>query len=198
MKDSKEIIKYKNLKGITLIPLVITVAVILIIVGVVISNGLSSADNVKLQNFYKELQIIQKRVDVIYEEAKLDTNKYVKYNSVTKEFTAKDESGNDKVPATDTINGVTDNAGYYMYTPAQLETLGIEGITQSVYINWSKRDVVSVDGIEVNGITSYRDPSTNKPTYTENDKEDISITKDNNIRVTGTSVKKVEVIRSKY
>jgi len=161
---------YKNSKGITLIPLIITVLLMMILVGVAITNGLQSADNAQLQKFFRELQIIQKRVDVIAEEAKAGNNSYITYNSETQVFRS-----NIGTEVTDeSIPEVDDTTGYYLYSPIELEQLGVEGINQNVYINWATRDVVSVEGFTANGTTYYRDPSIYKPEYTETEVKEIS------------------------
>ena len=55
----------KNEKGITLVALIIIVAVLLIIASVSIYSGKEALDNVNLENFYMQLEIVQKRVDGI-------------------------------------------------------------------------------------------------------------------------------------
>lgn len=190
-KSKKSNRKYKNSKGITLIPLIITVLLMMILVGVALTNGLQSADNVQLQKFFRELQIIQKRVDVIAEEAKAGSNSYITYNSET--FTS-----NIGTAVTDEIISEVDDAtGYYLYSSENLKQLGIEGINQSVYINWATRDVVSKDGFTANGTIYYRDDSTFKPEYQEVEKKQVSFDIDNNIEITGTSIKRVEIVNLK-
>lgn len=56
----------------------------LILTGVAIHSGLQSTDNVELQGFFTELQMVQKRVDVIAEEAKTGGFDGITYDSSTK------------------------------------------------------------------------------------------------------------------
>lgn len=198
MEKSKENKVYETSRGITLIPLLITAIVMLIIVGIALGNGLQSADNARLQSFFKELQIIQKRVDVISEEAKNGTSQYITYDPTNKTFSSINVG--ESVTSTDKIDGVEDQAGYYRYNKDDLDKLGIKNVEQEVYINWKTRDVVSVYGFTINEstkdeVTYYRDPSVFKPEYQENEQQ--IIVEEENIKITGKSIKQVQVVNLK-
>ena len=57
--------KGRESKGITLISLIITIVVLVILASISIKSGTESLDNTRLQGFYTQLEIIQKRVDDI-------------------------------------------------------------------------------------------------------------------------------------
>ena len=66
---------------------------------------------------------------------------------------------------------------YKYYTKQSLQNyLGIEKVKQSVLINWKTRDVISVEGIEKDGVRYYRYEGAYKPTYTESESKDIRLT----------------------
>ena len=62
----------KEEKGITIIVLAITVIVMLIILGITISSGGDSLETAQLQSFVADCEIIQSKVDVISEKARIN------------------------------------------------------------------------------------------------------------------------------
>lgn len=67
----------KNEKGITLAILAITIIVMVILAGAVMTYGTNSLNTSKLQNFNYEMQQIQGKVDTIYEKVKMGEDEYV-------------------------------------------------------------------------------------------------------------------------
>lgn len=63
----------KDEKGITIIVLVITVIVMLIILGITVSSGSNSIETAQLQSFIADCEVIQSKVDVISEKARLNS-----------------------------------------------------------------------------------------------------------------------------
>ena len=64
----------KQEKGITIIVLIITIIVMMILLGITISSGGDTLKTAELQSFVADCEIIQSKVDVIYEKLKLDSN----------------------------------------------------------------------------------------------------------------------------
>ena len=218
MKKSKEDEFYQKERGITLIALLVTVILLSIITAVTVGNGLQSANNAELQSFFAELQVIQKRVDIIYEEAKLGNNHYITY---TEEGIFESKNGDEafgqevSIQTLETMEQTRktkvlylmttyeeeeailnlEKNIYYYYTPEELRELGMDHIEQDVLICWDIRDVVSVDGFTAEQKTYYRDPSAYKPEYEEEWKK-IVLTEDN-IKQTGSAVKTIEVVELK-
>ena len=62
----------KEEKGITIIVLAITVIVMLIILGITVSSGGDSLETAQLQSFVADCEIIQSKVDVISEKARIN------------------------------------------------------------------------------------------------------------------------------
>lgn len=155
----------KNEKGITLLILVITILLMIILAGATINYGVNSLNTVKLQNFSYELQQIQGKVDSIYEKIKLGDESYIILgNEIT-----------DSEKAMNTLNMVKginylnildsqrdqyyyqENFSYYRYlTERELENLfDITSNPGDVIINFTTREVISVDGFEYEGRTYY-------------------------------------------
>ena len=71
----------QNDSGITLVVLIITIVIMLIIAGVSISTGTESLNSTRLNGFYMQLELVQKRVDDIAttNESYVDANGEIKY-----------------------------------------------------------------------------------------------------------------------
>lgn len=153
--------KTLNDKGITLIVLVITVAIMLIIVGISINTGTESLDSTRLKGFYSKLEIIQKRVDDIITT---DENYIVQENGETihlktagKNLTAEQKQNVRTILLTETdkfteeyANEIIDSFRYF--TKEQLEImLDLSEIEYNVFIHFESRIVIAENGIEVGG-----------------------------------------------
>ena len=163
--------KIKNNKGITLIALVITVVVMAIISSVAIISGLDTADDLDIKKFNDELKIIQARVDILYEQIKLGEKEEKNFGGHSYEEM--------KGVMERTFNNLNDKTitkeDYWYYTKQNLKKyLAIDDVNQSVLINWKTRDIISVEGIKIDGVRYYRYEGVYKPTY-EEEAKNISI-----------------------
>lgn len=142
----------KNESGITLIALVIMIIILSILATVFISTGSDSYEEMKLQAFYAEMQIIQQRVNVISTQiANGDTN----YDSIISSATTTPEQIallNTLIESGDIIGDVN---SFKAYDRQALVQLDITGIDQTVLINFDTREIVSVVGITVKGVTYH-------------------------------------------
>lgn len=140
----------KKENGITLISLVITVLVMLILAGIATTAGLDSIRNTKKTSMITQLEMIQEKVDTIYEKNKLNKENGTYYNSLGQDVSKVSES-----KLTQLLGDIPKD-GYRYFKVEDLEQLDLDNITQEVIINFDTRDVVSLTGILVNENTYYR------------------------------------------
>lgn len=152
----------KGQKGITLIALVITVIVLMIITVISITSGTESLDSTRLQGFYTQLEIIQKRVDDI---ATTDEN-YIDAQGNTiylkEQGTAYENWGGDRQ---DLLKSIIQSEGtdlklnvenFKYFTSEQLNSmLDLSEIEYDVFIDFENRVVIAEDGITANGEKYY-------------------------------------------
>lgn len=151
----------RNNSGITLIALIITIVIMLIIAGVSINIGTDSLNSTRLNGFYMQLEIVQKRVDDIAttNESYVDTNGEIKYLK---------ESGNVLIDK-EKLNNILIEEGFSSeelseefinnfryFTVAELENiLGIREVEYNMFINFENRIVVAEQGITLDGRTYH-------------------------------------------
>lgn len=140
----------KYQKGITLITLVITIIIMFILTGVVTYSGIEAVNSAKKTAFISELEMIQAKVNVIYEERKTNSEKVEYYNSI-----GQDISNVDSERLTE-ILGETNKEGFLYFKPKDLEKLDLDNISGEVLINYDTREVVSLTGIEIDGVMYYK------------------------------------------
>lgn len=140
----------KSEKGVTMISLIVTVVVMLIVAGVAVKAGTSSVNNTKKTAFITELEIIQEKVNTIYEKRKLNEENIDIYDTAGKDASYVGQTILNRV-----LKGKS-STGYRYFSSDDLEQLDLSNISQEVIINFSTRDVVSLSGIEIDGIMYYR------------------------------------------
>lgn len=140
----------KNQKGITLITLVITIVILIIITGVVTYNGLKAVNTSQKTAFISELEMIQAKVNVIYEERKASTEKVEYYNLI-----GQDISIIDQIRINEAL-GQTNKDGFKFFNPDDLKNLDLDNINQEVLINYDTREVVSLNGFTIDGVKYYK------------------------------------------
>ena len=140
----------ENQKGITLISLVITIVVLAIITGIAVSASTDSIKSAKRTAFITELEMIQEKVNTIYEKRKLNEEDVAYYNSLGQDVS--------KVEASKLLQILKGQSsmGYLYFSKEDLKKLDLDNISQDVIINFSTRDVISTTGIEINGNTYYK------------------------------------------
>lgn len=161
-------------KGITLISLVITIVVLAIITGIAVSSSTDSIKSAKRTAIITELEMIQEKVNTIYEKRKLNEEDIAYYNSLGQDITRVEEA-----KLTQILKGQS-KEGYLYFSREDLKKLDLDNISQDVIINFNTRDVISVTGIEIEGNTYYKlldipnytsqkieyiDKNTNAPTF---------------------------------
>lgn len=140
----------KDEKGITLISLAITIIVLAIITGIAVSASTDSIKSAKKTAFITELEMIQEKVNTIYEKRKLNEEDIAYYNSLGQDVS---NVGDPKL--LEILKGQS-SMGYLYFSKEDLKKLDLDNISQDVIINFSTRDVVSTTGIEIDGNTYYK------------------------------------------
>ena len=139
--------KLKSKKGITLVSLVVTIAVLIILASIATYSGVNVIKQAKLNKFTAEMKIMQTEVNNLYDRY---SNGEVSVLEIGKEL---DSEANNVF--TGSASGITDSSGYRYYDRETIESLGIEGVEEEFYVNVEKRSVISRLGIEYEGEKYY-------------------------------------------
>ena len=107
----------KQERGITLVSLVITIIVLIIITGIAIFAGTSTIKSAKIAGFMTELELIQEKVNTIYEKRKLNKEDINYYSSLGQNISIIDSS-----KLADLLNGVS-KEGYYYFSKEDLKKI---------------------------------------------------------------------------
>lgn len=140
----------KNEKGITLISLVVTIVIMLIIAGVATYSGMESIQSSKKSAFISEMEMIQAKVNSIYEERKNNTEKVEYYNNIGQDISIIDET---KLA---TLFPENNFLGFKYFNSNDLKKLDLYNINHEVLINYDTREVISLNGIEIEGTIYYK------------------------------------------
>lgn len=149
----------KNEKGITLVALIIIVAILLIIASVSIYSGKESLDNVNLNNFYMQLEIVQKRVDDIAttSERYVDENgNEIDIKNTGQELNQNQKEKLIKILEANNIdsNSIIENFRYFTVQKIK-DVLDLPEIEYNLFINFEKRIIVAEKGMVVDGISYH-------------------------------------------
>ena len=162
-------------KGITLVSLAITIVVLIILASIGTSAGIDVIKQAKLNAFTTELEVMQVKVNELYDEYSSGNNEVLDYG---KDLSLSGGQA-DKV-LTSSVSGITDNkADYRYYDKTTIDALKLEGIDSEFFVNIKTRSVVSYNGMEYEGVTyytleqlpqglynvTYEDRNTGKPTF---------------------------------
>lgn len=140
----------KNEKGITLIALVITIIVMIIISGVATYSGIQTIESVQKTAFISEMEMIQAKINAIYEERKNDESKVKYYNSIGQDISFANQTKVAKALGETTVEG------FRYFQSKDLEKINLSDINQDVLINYDTREVISLKGTKINGVTYYK------------------------------------------
>lgn len=140
----------KNENGITIITLVVTIVIMLILAGVVTNSGMQSVKTAQKTAFISEMEMIQAKVNTIYEERKQNSENIEYYNNIGRDISTVD---NDKVTI---ALGDSDKTGFRYFSKSDLKQISLDNISQEVLINYDTREVVSLNGIEIDGVIYYK------------------------------------------
>lgn len=139
--------KKTNVKGITLVSLVITIIVLLIITSITIYTGGNIIKKADLQTINTNMMLIQAKVKTISEQAKFnkDTSKYkgTKISQIT---------GNSKIQKLIDDKIIEDNENSYLLSQDDLNTMGLEKIKNEdgYVVNYDTDEIIYVKGFEEN------------------------------------------------
>ncbi len=147
----------KQENGITLVTLVIGIVILLILAGIATTAGLDSIRTAKQTSMITELEMIQEKVNTIYEKRKLNQNDIAYYNSLGQDISVVNSN------TISQILGQIPKEGYRYFSAQNLKQLDLDNISQDVIINFGTRDVVSITGIVIDNTTYYR--LTDMPDY---------------------------------
>jgi type II secretory pathway pseudopilin PulG len=151
----------KNNKGITLIVLVITVILLLILSGVGVNVATDSYKNAKVNKFVTQMQLIQEKIDNIDEPGLSGGTTLFSgtNNNIIEQIANIIKEGNpDKLSQYDWNYNVSGKTIYYrVYTKEKIiSDLNLDNIdVGTIVVNFETREVVSLDGIEYNGVTYH-------------------------------------------
>lgn len=140
----------RDTKGITLISLIITIIVMLIIAGVATYSGIEAINTTKKTAFISEMEMIQAKVNTIYEKRKESTQQLQYYNEIGQDISKVEES------KLTTVLGETPKEGFRYFSKKDLKTLELENINQEVIINYDTREVISLTGIKIKDMVYYK------------------------------------------
>lgn len=139
-----------NQKGITLITVVVTLVLMIVLASVTIEIGTESIDNSKMISFVSYMQAIQAKVDNIAEKGN-----YLEYG--------KNLSSSNKNNLETILNSgnedflTTSNSQYLRYFDSNCiaSELELENIDDEIVVDFSTREVISLNGIEYEGEIYY-------------------------------------------
>lgn len=140
----------KNQKGITLITLVITIVVMTIIAGVTTYSGFESIKSAQITAFTAELEMIQAKVNVIYEKRKKSDEEKEYYDKLGQNITV---VNNDMLSI---VLGESSKEGFRYFSKDDLKKIDLDDIKQDVIINYDTCEVISLKGIEIDGVKYYK------------------------------------------
>jgi len=142
----------KNEKGITLVSVVLTILLLGIITGIVITNGVDTYGNSKVVAFETQMQMIQKKVDIAVEEGSvigtaLDDTQKEKLAQILSE----DDSGENYIK---TSNANDDSLKFFSGDDIE-DIFDIQEVQDDFVINFATREVINLNGVEKDGVMHY-------------------------------------------
>ena len=159
----------KNISGITLISLVITIIILLILASITVYSGKNLIKSSKFEVFSTELKLMQMEVNELYQNKNFTLGKEL---SISTEVSSQ---ANKVFSAL----GITDQTGYKYFDQATIkDDLKVDNISGEFIVNVENRKVISFYGMEYDGETYYTleqlpnslynveyEENTNKPTF---------------------------------
>ena len=138
-------------KGITLISLVVTVAVLLILASIATYSGVEVIRSSKFDKFTTELKLMQTKVNELYD--KYTSGEDTSVINLGLDISQVSTQAN-KV-FTSSASGITDKSGYRYFNKSTINSLGIEGVDGEFFVNVQNRSVISYEGMKYEGKTFY-------------------------------------------
>ena len=134
-----------NNKGITIITLIITIIVIVIISVFTINKGLN--ENLSNADQYKTLNNVSLLIDAVENRKALHKLNPSNYGYIG------DNEFDSKVIGSNTYR--SSDGWYNIQSNDELQELGVENISGTYLVNYNTGKVVSVEGIQYNGVDYY-------------------------------------------
>ena len=132
-------------KGITLITLIMTVIILLIIAGLSINYWINTYKSSKVMKFETYMKILQKKVDIMIEEG-------IDYTTVG---TALTNGQKDRLQAIMPTIDTSEPQLRYFSSDNIEEVFDVPEVYDEIVINFANRDVISLNGVEKNGVMHY-------------------------------------------
>jgi len=128
----------KNSKGITLSVLIITIVILIILAGVVISFGVNISGTAKFENVQTYLLLIQSKC------------------KIKSEMKAMGEIGEEELYGTKQTEG--EYNGWYLLSQGDLNDIGLKGVKaeDKYYVDYENEDVVYGKGLQYEERTFYK------------------------------------------
>ena len=154
-------------KGITLLTLGVGVVILLLISGVSINVGMQTYRVMQVENFIAKMKMVQSKVDELVEQGE-DGSKYAKLGSLNDSSDTEKKKVYEKfISNIDIIiknsnptswkEGDDNIENYCVFSAKDLEDImGLKNIDLTVIVNFSTRQVISLNGVNQNGQTYYR------------------------------------------
>ena len=143
----------KKDKGITLITVIITVVLLAIMVGLVITYGIDTFEKSKVVKFETNMKTLQKKVDLSLEEG-IDYTTLGSGLSTNQKKTLQTILDNDSNNYIETDDASLTTLRYFSSTDIQ-EDFGIENIDDEIVVNFANREVISLNGVEKDEVMHY-------------------------------------------
>lgn len=154
-KIFKKVIIIKNERGITLVALVVTIIVMLILASISVEVGIESAEYSKMVSFVSKMQLIQKKVDFLAENGGYQALGESLEDAIEEEKIESLEIVNTIILA-ENLNTRSNNSSLKYFSKDDiLSQLEIENIDESLLIDFSTREVISLNGVKYEGKMYY-------------------------------------------
>ncbi len=142
-----------NKRGITLIPLVITIIILGIIASVSIYTGTNIIKKTSLQTINTNMMLIQAKVKTISEQAKFNND-----TSIYKGTKLTQIEENKKIDELVSKNIVEKNENYYLLSQSDLNEMGLEKIKidDGYIVEYVNNEIIYVKGFNANNNTYYK------------------------------------------
>lgn len=148
----------ENCKGVTLIALIVTVAILGIFISVVAATSTEVINYTAENKFVSEIKIIREKVNIVNKEISVGS---VGYDNVGKELSDVSTTLRNRLESILTKCDASGN-DYKYVSSNELNKIGVYGIDHNVLIDFKNIHVISVDGIEINGEIYYTKESVEK------------------------------------
>ena len=141
----------RDQKGVTLIILFMTVILLLLLAGLIVTTGVNTFNDSKVVKFDSYMQVIQKKVDLIIADGEEITN-YGQAMPENKKEKLQEIIENTNEITTDDVDD--ENLRYFTVTDIN-DDFGLSGINDEIVVNFMNREIISLNGIEKNNNIYY-------------------------------------------